>query len=73
MKKKNFGEKLEAKSSKSDNIVCLCAPERLSFEHFLPWIYKIMLAYLEQEETESENYSPEGIRYSKSYYIKKFR
>jgi len=50
-----------------------CAPERLSFEHFLPWIYKIMLAYQEQEELETENYSPEGIRYSKSYYIKKFK
>ena len=26
------------------------APEGLSFEHFLPWIHKIMLAY--QDETK---------------------
>lgn len=32
-----------------------------------------MLAYQKQEETENEQYAPEGIRYSKSYYIKKFR
>ncbi len=48
-------------------------PNALLFELFLPWIHKTSFAYQEQEETETENYSPEGIRYSKSYYIKKFR
>ncbi len=31
-----------------------------------------MLAYQGQEETEIEQFSPEDIRYSKTYYIKKF-
>ncbi len=63
---------MSQKDTKTPTILS-CAPDALLFEHFLPWIWKIILAYQEQEETETENYSPEGIRYSKSYYIKKFR
>gem|GEM_PF-5065698 len=53
--------------------VCSSAPDPLLFEPFLPWIYKIMLAYQEQEEPENGSSKPDGIRYSRSYYTKKFR
>ncbi len=47
------------------------APERLVFEHFLPWIWKIMLAYQEQEEGESDEFAPK-INYSSNlYYTRK--
>ena len=49
------------------------APERLSFEHFLPWIYKIILDYQEPKDFDNEQSTLEGIRYSKAYYTKKFR
>lgn len=50
----------------------LGAPERLSFGHFLPWIWKIMQAYQSSSELEFGQIKPEGITYSKAYYTKKF-
>ena len=47
------------------------APGLFLFEHFLPWIYKIMLAYQEQKEKENDFLISTGTKYSKAYYSKK--
>ena len=39
-------------------------PEGILFEHFLPWIWKIMQAFQDQEEYENKPIAPEGLRYS---------
>ena len=49
----------------------LCAPDALLFEHFLPWIQKIMLAYEIISGDEKDPLPPEGTRFSKGYYTKK--
>jgi len=41
------------------------------FEHFLPWIHQIMLAYQEQKEPENDLLIPQGFTFSKAYYTKK--
>ncbi len=48
-----------------------CAPEGLSFEHFLPWIDKIMLAYQDNKGSEKDEIVPQGTKFSKGYYTKK--
>jgi len=48
-----------------------CAPDALLFEHFLPWIQKIMLAYEIISGDEADPFPPEGTRFSKGYYTKK--
>jgi len=47
------------------------APDALLFEHFLPWIQKIMLAYEIISGDEADPFPPEGTRFSKGYYTKK--
>ena len=47
------------------------APEGLSFEHFLPWIDKIMFAYQDKEGPENDELVPQGTNFSKGYYTKK--
>lgn len=52
------------------------APEELSFEHLIPvWdcIHDLMRAYQVPNDTEIRQPTPEGVRYSKAYYTKKFR
>jgi hypothetical protein len=47
------------------------APGLFLFEHFLPWIQQIMLAYQEQKEEENDIFIPASTKYSKAYYTKK--
>lgn len=46
-------------------------PDASLFEHFLPWIQKIMLAYEIISGDETDPFPPEGTRFSKGYYTKK--
>jgi hypothetical protein len=46
------------------------APEELVFEHFLPWIQKIMLAYEIRSTDETDPFPPKGTMFSKGYYTK---
>ncbi len=48
-----------------------CAPDALLFEHFLPWIHTIMLAYQDQEDAENDLFTPKAHIFSKAYYTKK--
>jgi hypothetical protein len=47
------------------------APDAFSFEHFLPWIWKIMLAYQDSENNENDEFTPRDSKFSKAYYTKK--
>jgi hypothetical protein len=47
------------------------APDALSFEHFLPWIWKIMLAYQDPDKKCGEEMLPQGTSFSKGYFSKK--
>ena len=47
------------------------APDALSFEHFLPWIHKIMLAYNDPDNNTGEEMLPQGTSFSKGYISKK--
>jgi hypothetical protein len=49
----------------------LCTASAFSFEHFLPWIYKIIISYQEQRNIKNDIFSPENIKYSETYYTKK--
>ena len=49
----------------------LCAPDALLFEHLLPWIQKIMIAYEIKSDHENDEIPPHGSKYSKGYYSKK--
>ena len=49
----------------------LGAPDALSFEHFLPWIWKIILAYQDPDSNNGEQMLPQGTSFSKGYYSKK--
>jgi len=49
----------------------LGVPDAFSFEHFLPWIHQIMLAYQEQNDSEYDPFQPRIARFSKAYYTKK--
>lgn len=52
--------------------VCsLGAPDASLFEHFLPWIQKIMLAYEIKSTDEKDLFPPEGTIFSKGYYTRK--
>jgi hypothetical protein len=55
---------------KGDSIF-FSAPDALSFEHFLPWIYKIMLAYQAPDNSNIDQMLPHGTSFSKGYYSKK--
>jgi len=44
---------------------CQGAPDEHSFEHFLPWIYKIMLTYQDEEQSDSKQMLPQGASFSK--------
>ena len=46
-------------------------PDALSFEHFLPWIWKIMLAYDDPDKNSGEEMLPQGTSFSKGYYSNK--
>ena len=46
-------------------------PDAFSFEHFLPWIYKIMLTYQDSEKHTGEEMLPQGSSFSKGYYSEK--
>ena len=46
-------------------------PWGLSFEHFLPWIQKLILVYQDQEDTQNDQFIPPGTTVSKAYYTKK--
>jgi hypothetical protein len=59
------------KSNKILNLLFSSAPDALSFEHFLPWIWKIMLAYQEPDKKCSEEMLPQGTGFSKGYFSKK--
>jgi hypothetical protein len=48
-----------------------CAPDASLFEHFLPWIHNIMLAYREEKEVENDFFAPKAHIFSKAYYTKK--
>lgn len=41
------------------------------FEHFLPWIHKIMLAYQEQEDSKNPLFGRKINGFSEGYYKKK--
>src|SRR5436309_2852957 len=41
-----------------EHTVLSSAPDAFLFEPFLPWIWKIMLAYQEQEETGNKQSAP---------------
>lgn len=47
------------------------APERLSFELFLPWIHNLMLAYQEQKDIESDEFTLKESTFSTAYYTRK--
>ena len=47
------------------------APEGLSFEHFLPWIWKLVLVYQDPDNNNGEQMLPQGTSFSKGYYTKK--
>jgi len=47
------------------------APNALSFEHLLPWIWKIMLVYHDPDKNSGEAMLPQGTSFSKGYYSKK--
>ena len=49
----------------------ICRGEGLSFEHFLPWIWKIMLSYQDKEDHEKDDLLPHDTNFSKGYYNKK--
>ena len=51
--------------------IIVCAPDALLFEHFLPWIKKIMVAYQEPEVTENDQFVPKDSKFSIGYYTKK--
>ena len=42
------------------------APDALSFEHFLPWIWKLVLVYQEQDSVTDDQILPQGASFSKS-------
>ena len=44
--------------------------DALSFEHVLPWIGKIMLAYQDPDSTSGDQMLPQGTSFSKGYYRK---
>jgi len=48
-----------------------CAEGLSLIEHFLPWIYQIMLAYQELETSENDPFAPKTNKFSKPYYTKK--
>jgi hypothetical protein len=45
--------------------VRLSAPAALAFEHFLLWIHKIMLAYVDPDNNNGEEMLPQGTSFSK--------
>jgi len=47
----------------------MCTLDALSFEHFLPWIQKLMLAYQDEKSVNSEELLPQGASYSKGYFL----
>ena len=51
--------------------ISFSAPDALSFEHFLPWIHKIILAYQDSDKSNAEQMLPQGTSFSKGYYSKK--
>ena len=51
--------------------VGLSAPGLFLIEHFLPWSEKLLLAYQEQEDSESDLFERKVIKHSKAYYTKK--
>ena len=46
-------------------------PDAFLFEHFLPWLYKIMIAYQNQQDIQDDELIPQGNKFSKGYYTKK--
>lgn len=53
------------------NQISSCRAEGLSFELFLPWIWKIMLSYQNKEDHERDDLLPQDTNFSKGYYSKK--
>lgn len=51
--------------------ISLSAPSAFPFELFLPWIRKLMLAYLEQKELENDLFTLTDTKYPNAYYTKK--
>ena len=47
-----------------------CRGAGLSFEHFLPWIWKIMIAYQDNDD-EKDDLLPQNANFYKGYYNKK--
>ncbi len=48
------------------------AEDALCFEHVLPWIHQIMLAYEEQEDCDDDPFNPnKHNKFSIAYYSKK--
>ena len=43
-----------------------CAPDALSFEHFLPWIWKLVLVYQDQDSVTDDQMLPQGASFSQS-------
>ena len=42
------------------------APDALSFEHFLPWVWKLVLIYQDEGSTSDDLMLPQGASFSKS-------
>ena len=59
--------------SKKRYSVLSSAPDALSFEHFLPWIWKLVLVYQDKENDTDEQMLPQGASFSKSKRLYKIR